>query len=155
MAVTVVLVGHGGLPQGMLAAAELILGPQEGVHAIGLEPGDDPAALAGRLAALLRGARGDDGPGSEGSDARGTGAAGGVLVLADLFGGSPANAAARLLLEGGPGAEVRVVTGLNLPMLLEVLMARLQGETGVAELARRAAEAGRDGVRDLQDILGS
>ncbi|WP_203530697.1 PTS sugar transporter subunit IIA [Thermaerobacter sp. PB12/4term] len=131
---TVILVGHGSLPQGMLAAAELILGPQEQVHALGLEPGDSPEVLAGRLESLVAGAER------------------GVLVLADLFGGSPANAAARVLMGGSRG--VQVVAGLNLPMLLEVLMARLQGVADAAELARRAAEAGRDGVRDMRPIFG-
>ena len=77
----IVLVGHGGLPQGMLDAAEMILGKQGGVHVITLAPGEDPEDLGRRLTALTAEALAQDG-------------AHDLLVLGDLFGGSPANAAA-------------------------------------------------------------
>jgi mannose/fructose-specific phosphotransferase system component IIA len=71
------------------------------------------------------------------------GDAAGVLVLADLHGGSPFNAV-RTLTAGHP--RIQLVSGLNLPMLLEVL---LHTTDDVTELAGVARAAGRDGVVDV------
>lgn len=71
----------------------------------------------------------------------------GVLIVADLFGGSPANTSAYLLRPG-----VEVVCGANLPMLLEVLTLR-DGQT-LSELAQTAVQAGASGALRLADVLG-
>ena len=73
----------------------------------------------------------------------------GVLVLADLFGGTPSNIAS-LSLER---AERAVVTGVNLPMLLEALMRR--DELALAALALAALQAGRAGIVDAGAMLDS
>ena len=123
---TVVLVGHATIARGVLDAAEMILGPQDDVHAVGLAPHADPADLL----TAVEGAAGAGGDGGE------------LLVLADLFGGSPANTVCAALLRR-PGTEV--VTGLNLPMVIEALTSRV---TPVADLAAAAARAGTAGVLD-------
>jgi PTS system mannose-specific IIA component len=123
---TVVLVGHASIARGVLDAVEMILGPQADVHAVGLSPHEDPADL---MAAVEQAAGASSGGGE-------------LLVLADLFGGSPANTVAAALLRR-PSTEV--VTGLNLPMVLEVLTGR---DTTVAEMAAAAARAGAEGVLD-------
>jgi mannose/fructose-specific phosphotransferase system component IIA len=70
-----------------------------------------------------------------------------VLVLTDLAGGTPARVSAELLRT----VRAEVVTGVNLPMLIEVLLA--DPNISVAELAKVAVRAGHDGVRDLgQDL---
>jgi PTS system mannose-specific IIA component len=123
---TVVLVGHATIARGVLDAAEMILGPQADVHAVGMFPQQDP----GEVVAAVQQAAGASTAGGE------------LLVLADLFGGSPANAVAAALLRE-PGAEV--VTGLNLPMVLEILTG---ADTSAADLAAAAARAGAEGVLD-------
>lgn len=131
--VGVVLVGHGGMARGLLEAAELILGPQENVVALGLDPSEDP----GTLAAAIRSA----------AERLGTEQ---LVVLADLFGGSPANAAATLWRHG---SRMAIIAGLNLPMLLEVLVSR--DASSAADVARVAVQAGREGVRDVVAALRS
>lgn len=71
----------------------------------------------------------------------------GVLILTDLFGGSPTNLALTYLKEG----RVEVVTGLNLPMTLKALSAR--SEVDLKTLARLSAEAGRESIFDAGDVM--
>ena len=62
----------------------------------------------------------------------------GVLVLTDMYGATPSNIALRLA-----GAKVRIVTGLNLPMLMRVLN---YSQLGLDQLAEKAVSGGREGV---------
>ncbi len=121
--VGLLLITHGRLGEVLLETAEQMLGVcplAAATLAVGREV--DPESLERRARALL-----------EGVD-RGAG----VLVLTDIFGSTPANVASRLQ---GPG--VRVVAGLNLPMLIRVLN---YPELGLEELAAKAESGGRDGV---------
>ncbi len=124
MSVPIVLAGHGRLPSGVGEAAEMILGPQSRLKVCELSPHDSPEEFGVRLLALL----------GEATEA---------LVLADLHGGSPFNAV-RALAAVHP--RIQLVSGLNLPMLLEVL---LHTTDDVTELAGVARAAGRDGVVDV------
>ena len=132
----VVLVGHGGFPQGVLEGAELILGAQEGLHAVGLRPDQDPDDVVGEVRELVAASTGR----------------GGLLLLVDLFGGSPGNAVAAGLLRE-PGVEM--VTGLNLPMVLEVVNRRKKAGSDTAALASYAVAAGSAGVVDVGARLRS
>lgn len=129
----VVLVGHGGFPQGVLDGAEMILGPQEGMHAVGLSPDQDPDAVVEEVRRLR-----DEG----GSP---------VLMLVDLFGGSPGNAVAAAFLRE---PDVAMVTGLSLPMVLEVANRRKKAGGDVAKLAGYAESAGTAGIVDVGEKLG-
>ena len=124
MTVPIILAGHGSLPSGVGEAAEMILGPQSRLKVCELSPHDSPEEFGVRVHELA-------------------GDAAAVLVLADLHGGSPFNAV-RALAAARPGFEL--VSGLNLPMLLEVL---LHTTGDVTELAGVARAAGRDGVVDV------
>lgn len=128
--IPVLVVSHGSLADGLRDAIEMILGgPQEGLATLALNPEEDPSALAARVDATLIG--------------MGVDASGPAIVLADMFGASPANAAVSLL-DRRPGLEV--ISGVNLGMALEVLMAR----EGLPpdELAALAVERGRMAVMD-------
>jgi mannose/fructose-specific phosphotransferase system component IIA len=72
----------------------------------------------------------------------------GILALLDLFGGSPATACARLMADD---ERIEVITGFNLPMLLEVLIQRNALE--VHDLGRLAREKGREGIIDVRAAL--
>jgi PTS system mannose-specific IIA component/PTS system mannose-specific IIB component len=126
MSVPIVLAGHGRLPSGVGEAAEMILGPQSRLKVCELSPHDSPEEFGVRLLALL-------------------GDAVEALVLADLHGGSPFNAV-RVLAAAHP--RLQLVSGLNLPMVLEVL---LHTTDDVTELAGVARAAGRDGVVDVPE----
>lgn len=126
--VPVIFVGHGGYADGVRDAVEMILGEQPNVATVSLPPNGSGEQVAdGVTDALARLGAGD----------------GGALVLADLMGGSPANAVGLLALRQ---PALQLVSGLNLPMVLEVLTS---AESTVAGLASVAANAGRDGVIDV------
>ena len=127
MTVPIILAGHGRLPSGVGEAAEMILGPQARLKVCELSPRDSPEEFGVRLLALA-------------------GDAAGVLVLADLHGGSPFNAVRALAAAPATRPRIELVSGLNLPMLLEVL---LHTTGDVTELAGVARAAGRDGVVDV------
>jgi PTS system mannose-specific IIA component len=126
----IVLVAHGALADGLKNAAEMIVGPQERLRTVGMQPAADLDSLRGEIEAA----------------AFAVGAENEVLVLADLMGGSPANASAALALQGVP-----VICGVNLSMLLEVLMNRDQGSA--QDLARVALSAATEGVVNMTQQL--
>jgi PTS system mannose-specific IIB component len=130
----VVMVGHGGFPQGVLDGAELILGPQEAMHAVGLSPDQEPEAVVDEVRGLREGLSGSP-----------------MLLLADLFGGSPANAVAAAFLRDD---DVEMVTGLNLPMVLEVSNRRKKAGHDLAALKKYAVSAATAGVVDVGEKLG-
>ena len=120
----VLLVTHGAVGEALLAAAQQILGEgQQGVAVLGVARGDDPDAVLERGRGLV--ARLDAGSG--------------VLVLADMFGATPSNVAARLLEDG----RVEGVSGVSLPMLVRVLAGR---NGSLATGVRRALSGGAEGV---------
>lgn len=125
----VLIVTHGHLGNELLNVAEMMFGPQEAAAAVSLAAGDSVEGFQARLAAAL-GALPD----------------GETLILADLFGGTPANAAARLVRAG----RCHLVAGVSLPMLLEVLGSR--SGRGLADLTALAAAAGRAAVTALSAI---
>jgi PTS system mannose-specific IIA component/PTS system mannose-specific IIB component len=124
--VPIVFVGHGGFPAGVRDAVEMILGGQEHVATVSLPPDGSTELVAEQVSAVVDRLGGD-----------------GALVLADLMGGSPANAVGLLALRD---PRLQLVSGLNLPMALEVLTS--VAETA-AELAAVAVSAGGDGVVDV------
>jgi mannose/fructose-specific phosphotransferase system component IIA len=132
----VLLVGHAELPTGIRSAVEMILGPQENLATVELGPAADPAAISDEIGHAL--------------DGMGVGPDDGALVMADLAGGSPSNAAAAVFLRR---RSIRLVAGLSLPMALEVLGDRY-GRTA-AELAEVAVQAGRSSALDVSAGLAS
>ncbi len=71
----------------------------------------------------------------------------GVLVLTDMFGGTPSNLALSLLEPG----RIEVVTGVNLPMLIKCV--NLREEAELSEVARRVAEQGRQAIQVASELL--
>ena len=122
-----IVTGHGTLAKALLASAEMILdGLPDNVLALDMTADNNLASM--RNAACAATAETDTG----------------VLVLADLLGGTPANAAAWAAEQ----REIVVVCGVNLPMLLEVLV-NLPHKT-LPELVELAVAQGRDGIRRLE-----
>lgn len=128
--VGIVLASHGGMAKGMLESAEMIMGEQEQIRALALNPQDDPLSLSEKM--------------KEAAKAVDTGD--GVILLVDLMGGSPSNASAYLAQEGIP-----VITGMSLPMLLELLGMRFDFSES---LITHVMEAGKSGIMDIRTILG-
>ena len=124
MSVEILLVTHGEIGQALVSEAAIILGRSlHEIHLVGIEQdGAQLKSLAPLIAELNQGD--------------------GVLVLSDLVGATPCNCVSE---DSGDGI-CRVVSGLNLPMLLRVLN---YADQPLAELAETAVSGGRRGVQDL------
>lgn len=125
----IVLVSHGDLGDALIRATEMITGPTERLFSIPLLPNESPEGFGEKLAAALREIEGEE-----------------TLVLIDLFGGTPYNVAARQVLK----ENVECVTGMNLPMLLELVMSR---DGALPELAEAITQAGREAIKNLGPML--
>jgi len=130
--VGILIISHGDFAAGLLSAAEMIMGKQGQVLAAGLQPEASPEEFLEVIQSQV--AQLDSGDG--------------VLVLADLFGGSPANSAAYLVHDK---LNVEVVTGVSLPMLLEALT--LRAGQDLPTLAETCINAAPQGVRKLSDLF--
>ena len=130
--VGIVLVSHGEMAAGMLDAARMIVGEQEQILPISLNEQDDVEGLMERIATAIKEI--DTGEG--------------ILVLVDVFGASPFNASARLAMGE---AKIEVITGMNLPMLLELAIQR--GNQGFEALVQIALTAGISSIRTLSDTI--
>jgi PTS system mannose-specific IIA component len=128
----IVLVSHGEMALGMLDAARMIVGEQERTLAVSLNEMDDVEGLMDRIAAAVDEVDMGDG----------------VLLLVDAFGASPFNASARLAMQR---KNTEVITGMNLPMLLELAVQR-DGQS-LDGLVQIALEAGKSSIRTLTETL--
>ncbi len=130
----IVLVSHNVLAAGLLAAAEMIGGEAEGVAAFGLMPEDDGEILTNKVTEWL-----DEGE----ADPE-------VLVLSDLYFGSPFNAMAAL----SQSRELYHVTGMNLAMVIEAISLKDDGMSA-KEVAEQIIPLGHDGIVDVNEVLAS
>jgi len=126
-----VLVTHGRLAKEFIHALEHVVGKQERLEAVCIGPDDrmdvrrnDIADAIGRVEAGM-----------------------GVIVLTDMFGGTPSNLAISLLEEG----KVEVVAGLNLPMLVK--LARVRKDCNLHKAAAAAQDAGRKYINIASQVL--
>src|SRR5678810_4752 len=127
-----VIVTHGQLAGELLAAAEMIIGPISHIAAVSIGWHDDVDAARDEVQrAIIRVSKGV-----------------GVLLLTDMFGGTPTNIASMFLEEG----SVEVITGVNLPMVIK--LATDTGEDKLADVARRICEQGRQGIYLAGALLG-
>ena len=126
-----VLVTHGRLAQELRAALEHVVGAQEAVEPISIEPDDDiEQRRADIVEAVSRVDRGD-----------------GVVILTDMFGGTPSNLAISVM----DGNRVDVLAGVNLPMLIKLASVREEKPLAVALV--EAQEAGRKYINVASRVL--
>lgn len=130
MTIAIVIGTHGWAAEQLLKTAEMLLGEQENVGWIDFVPGENAETLIEKYNAQL-----------EKLDTHQ-----GVLFLVDTWGGSPFNAASRIVVDK---EHYEVVAGVNIPMLVETLMARDDNPT-FDELVAVAVETGREGVKALK-----
>lgn len=114
------IVAHGGLAAELKRATEHVVGRQESMLAISIGPEDDRTARTREIC--------------DAADSVDTGQ--GVVVVTDMYGGSPSN----LSLRACRPANRKILTGVNLPMLIKLAKSR---GLSVEEAVDRAAEAGR------------
>ena len=125
-----ILTGHGHFSNGLKSALDMIAGPQEAFEIVPFEE-----AEAGAYGDTLRAAVKDM---REKTD--------GVLIFCDLMGGTPFNQSMMITAEQD---NVSVVAGTNLPMLIDIVMARTP-ESSVEDLVAEAVEVGKEGVCHME-----
>jgi len=126
-----VLVTHGRLAVELVSALEHVVGPQENVATVCIGPDDD---MEQRRAEIVT--KADE---VEEGD--------GVIVLTDMFGGTPSNLAISIMDQG----NIEVIAGVNLPMLIKLGSTRNEGT--LAEAAKEAQDAGRKYINIASQLL--
>ncbi len=128
-----VLVTHGQLATEFRAALEHIVGHQDACEAVAIGPDDDMEARRQDIMAAVE--RVNDGSG--------------VILLTDMFGGTPSNLAISVMQPG----TVEVVAGVNLPMLIK--LASVRGDGKIDEVAGCAQDAGRKYINVASKLLAN
>lgn len=136
--VALLLVTHGDLAKSLVSSAALIMGTTPLIESYGLYHGDSVDDLKDTVKEAV-----------EKLDKESNGS--GVLILTDLFGGSPYNAIARGLYELKNTVKAECVTGVNLPMLLEV--ATSVSYKDLEELKNSCLEIGPKSILSLKDKI--
>jgi PTS system mannose-specific IIA component len=126
--VGIIVSTHGSLSQELVKSAEMIFGPQENMGCVSFKPGEAAEVLISQYEEL----------------AKSLDCADGILLLVDIYGGSPFNAASLFALKS---KNIEVIAGVNLPMLLEVF-ANKEG-AAVSSLAYLAKGAGKEGIKEF------
>ncbi len=126
-----VLVTHGNLAVELISALEHVVGPQENVETVCIGPDDDMDQHRNEI--LEKAQTTDDGDG--------------VIVLTDMFGGTPSNLAISIMDK----AHIEVIAGINLPMLIKLASTRKTENLEQASLS--AQEAGRKYINIASQLL--
>lgn len=131
--VGIVVVAHGKLAQALSETAEMIVGHVEGFRACSFTEGSDVEKLRKMLKTSIKEV--DDGDG--------------VIILTDMFGGTPSNISLSFLEDGA----VEVITGVNLPMIITAFSKR--EDKKLPQLAQLLKESGCKNIYMASDILAS
>lgn len=127
-----ILVSHGDLAKSMLGSAQMIVGEQEGAVAFGLYPTDDIGGLKDKIKTAI-----DEMAGEE------------IICFTDLFSGSPFNAVVSLMGE----YPIRHITGMNLPMILESFMMRMNEQNSKEDICAQLIAQAPETFIDVNNYL--
>ena len=128
-----IIVTHGNLAREFVAALEHVVGPQQQIAAISIAPNDDMEERRNAIIAAVKKVESGDG----------------VIILTDMFGGTPSNLAISVMDSG----SVEVIAGVNLPMLVK--LARVREEVALADALKQAQEAGRKYIHVASLVLST
>ena len=131
MAYNVLVIGHGTFSEDLVRTAEMICGPAEGVQALNLPADQDMDAYEAAVHDVMERCSDE-----------------GLLILADLKGGTPFLTVSRLMREFWQ-KRVELVTGVNLPMLIHVISSM---DLPLEQIRAEAAQVGAQGITDLRSI---
>lgn len=136
--VGVVLITHGDMAKGMATSIDLIIGKQEQFEIMGLYEGADFDLFKEKVGEAVENVNTGDG----------------VIAIVDLFGASPYNSVAYNMTNfKEKNIPIRLISGANLPMMIELLLARDSASTP-DELYKIALSAGKDGIKEALEELG-
>lgn len=128
----VIAVSHGTYAEGLIDTVQMIAGPQEDLKAFGLAEEESVDTFRERIEEEIKAA----GDGEE------------ILIVSDLFYGSPFNAVVSLMQK----YDLYHLTGINLPLMMEVIMGRYGGKTA-QEICESALEAAPGTFRDVRELF--
>lgn len=126
-----VIVSHGRVASELLGAAETVVGELNHIAAVSIGWNDDVETAKDEIAKAIKKV-------SSGS---------GVLLLTDMFGGTPTNISAMFIVEG----QVEIVTGVNLPMVIK--LASQRKEISLQEMAKEVEEQGKQAIYRASELL--
>ena len=126
----IILVAHNDLAESMKRVAEHVVGPLPDVVCVSVLPDDDIDLKRQEIQKAIRKVKKKDG----------------VVLLTDMFGGTPSNLAISLMEEG----KIEVISGMNIPMLVKLLRIR---KKSLKEAVETAAESGRHYIMVASDLL--
>ena len=126
-----VIVTHGGLATEFRAALEHVVGPQPQLQTVAIGPEDDMQMRREEILAAVRKVESGHG----------------VIILTDMFGGTPSNLAISVMDE----AHVEVIAGINLPMLIK--LASVRGDASLEQAIDQAKDAGRKYISVASQVL--
>lgn len=129
----IVVVCHGKLAEAFVAVTEHVVGRQQQIAAVGIEPDEHAESARARILEAIKSA--DSGEG--------------VVVLTDMFGGTPSNLAISVMKEKG----VEVIAGVNLPMMIK--LASLRGKANLNDAVNQAQEAARKYINVAGNLLAN
>ena len=128
----IVIVTHSQLGDALIGAAEFIIGSRpESIESVSIDLSENAEKLRGKIDRGIKKVMGEKG----------------VIILTDMFGGTPSNISLSFLKEG----EVEVLTGVNLPMVLAI--ARNRSDLTLSEVAKTAEEAGKMSISLASKLL--
>jgi len=125
-----VVVAHAGLAAELINAAEMIVGTIEGAASVEIKPEDSVDQIRSALTSAIESVSSEN-----------------IIIMTDMFGGTPSNMSLSFLQEN----RIEVLTGVNLPMIIRFASDRAQ--CGVSELASHIRDSGREGVTVAGDFL--
>ena len=129
----VVIVTHGKLAEAFLAVTEHVVGKQAQMKAVGIEPEDDAEKSREQILKAIKDV--DTGQG--------------VIVLTDMFGGTPSNLAISVM----KSESVEVIAGVNLPMMIK--LASVRNKVSMADTVAQAQEAARKYINVAGNLLAT
>ncbi len=129
----IVIAAHLSLAEEFLKVAKEVVGSFENVCAVSVDIKKDPESIKRELEEAVKSVNDGDG----------------VLIMTDMFGGTPSNISLSLLKEG----EVEVITGLNLPMLIKAATSRR--DIKLSEFSKSLKEFGKNNIELATDVLSS
>lgn len=137
MGIGIIIASHGKFAEGIHQSGSMIFGEQEKVQVVTFMPNEGPDDLYGHFNNAIAQFDADDE----------------ILVLADLWSGSPFNQASRVAGEN-PDRKMAIITGLNLPMLIQAYTERLMDAgAGVEQVAANIIKESKDGIKALPEEL--
>ena len=127
----VIVVSHGSYARGLVDTVQMIAGKQEDLEAFGLKPEESVDTLKEKIRQSIEQASQEEE----------------ILILTDIFYGSPFNTVISLM----PEYDLYHVTGINLPLMMEVIMGRISGKHA-EEICKELLKAAPDTVRDVREL---